>query len=332
MTPVEHFTIQCSGYYVVAEYIFCLGKMLSKSFRSRCLYMHRQQAEVMQAGKEDAGLVPLWGSRSTHRLPFIVIADLIKSRNLLRLLVKRDLGARYRRTYLGYVWAVLEPLLLALVYSFIFTVLVGSTDPYYAVKIVVGVIGWTLFARSLTISSNSLISSINLFQFARVPKTVFATSGVLTNLTLSIVSLTSLIPFFIIHELSFSINLVFVVIWMLVLALTGWGLGLFLAPLACRLPDTKNIVNFSVRVGFFLSPVMWTYEMFNNRFGDGWYAFAGHLNPTIVPITGMRDAVLGQQTHIQPYAQVLCFGFVAFAILLGTIVFERKAHSAVVNL
>ena len=78
-----------------------------------------------------------------------LLADLFRSRHLLKLLVKRDLNARYRRAYLGYAWAVLEPLLLAVVYTFIFTILVGSTDPLYPVKIVIGVIGWTMFARSL---------------------------------------------------------------------------------------------------------------------------------------------------------------------------------------
>ena len=73
---------------------------------------------------------------------------------LLRLLVKRDLNARYRRAYLGYAWAVLEPLLLAVVYTFIFTILVGSIDPLYPVKIILGIIGWTMFARSLTTSTN----------------------------------------------------------------------------------------------------------------------------------------------------------------------------------
>ena len=70
----------------------------------------------MSKGDDIASLVPLWGKRSLHRLPFIVIADLVSSRHLLKLLVKRDLNARYRRAYLGYTWAVLEPLLLAVVY------------------------------------------------------------------------------------------------------------------------------------------------------------------------------------------------------------------------
>jgi len=247
------------------------------------------------------------------------------------LLVKRDLNARYRRAYLGYAWAVLEPLLLAVVYTFIFTILVGSSDPLYSAKIVVGIIGWSLFSRSLTTSTKSLSSSINLFQFARVPKTVFATSGTLTNVVLSIISLTSLIPFFIMNDLPFSTSLLLVPLWLALISFTGWSIGLLLAPMACKVPDILNLINFLVRAGFFLSPVMWTYDMFNTRFGDGWHAVVAHLNPTVVPITGMRDAVLGTSSGIPLYGYTMCFSIAILAYLFGTMVFERKAHAAVVN-
>jgi ABC-2 type transport system permease protein len=285
----------------------------------------------MNASENEDGLVPLWGKRSLHRLPFIVIADLVRSRHLLRLLVKRDLNARYRRAYLGYAWAVLEPLLLAMVYTFIFTILVGSSDPLYSVKIVVGIIGWSLFSRSLTTSTKSLSSSINLFQFARVPKTVFATSGTLTNVVLSVISLTSLVPFFIINDLPVSTSLVLVPLWLALISFTGWSIGLLLAPIACKVPDVLNLINFLVRAGFFLSPVMWTYDMFSSRFGEGWHAVVAHLNPTVVPITGMRDAVLGTSSAIPLYGYAMCFSIAVTAYVLGTMVFERKAHAAVVN-
>jgi len=286
---------------------------------------------MKESGREDP-LIPLWGKRSLHRLPFIVMADLIRSRHLLRLLVKRDLNARYRRAYLGYAWSVLEPLLLAMVYSFIFNILVGSSDPLYSVKIVVGIIGWSLFSRSLTTSAKSLSSSINLFQFARVPKTVFATSGTLTQLVLAMISLTSLVPFFIMHDLPVSTSLALVPLWLMLISFTGWSIGLLVAPLSCKVPDVLNVINFLMRAGFFLSPVMWTYDMFSSRFGEGWHATVAHLNPTVVPITGMRDAVLGTSSSIPGYGYGMCFSIAIVAYLFGTMVFERKAHAAVVNI
>lgn len=276
-------------------------------------------------------LVPLWGKRSFFRLPFIVLRDIVKARHLLRLLVKRDLTSRYRRAYLGYAWSVLEPLLLAIVYTFLFTILLGSTDRFYSVKIIIGIIGWQLFARSVTTSTRSISSSINLFQFARIPKTVFATSSVLTNYVLAIISLTCLIPFFFIYDIPITFGLLLVPFWLFVICFTGWGIGLMLAPIACKIPDVINLVNFLVRAGFFLSPVMWTYDMFAKRFGEGWHSVVAHMNPTVVPITEMRDAILGEGSAIPSYGYIMCFSVAIIGYLLGSIIFERKAHRAVVN-
>ena len=289
------------------------------------------QGNHMSQVDGDDGLTPLWGKRSLHRLPFIVLKDLYSSRHLLKLLIKRDLSGKYRRAYLGYAWAVLEPLLLAIVYTFIFTILVGSSDPLYPVKIILGIIGWTMFARSLTTSAKSLSSSINLFQFARVPKTVFATSGTLTNAVLALISLTCLIPFYFIHDLPVTANLFLLPVWLILLSFTGWGIGLLLAPIACKVPDALNLINFLIRAGFFLSPVMWTYDMFNSRFGSGWHGIVAHMNPTVIPITGMRDAVLGETSNIPGYGYAMCFGIAIIGFILGAMIFERKAHSAVVN-
>ena len=285
----------------------------------------------MESEQRIEPLTSLWGKRPIVLLPFIVLRDVIQARHLLRLLVKRDLTGRYRRAHLGYAWSVLEPLLLAIVYTFLFTILLGSTDRFYSVKIIIGIIGWQLFARSITASTRSISSSINLFQFARIPKTVFATSSVMTNYVLAIISLTCLIPFFFIYDLPISINLILVPFWLFVICFTGWGIGLMLAPIACKVPDVINLVNFLVRAGFFLSPVMWTYDMFARRFGGGWHSVVAHMNPTVVPITEMRDAILGESSNIPNYGYMMCFSVAILGFLLGSIIFERKAHSAVVN-
>jgi len=285
----------------------------------------------MDSESEDVPLTPLWGKRSIVRLPFLVARDLFQSRSLLRLLVKRDLAGRYSRAYLGYAWAVLEPLLLAIVYTFLFTILLGADDPLYSVKIIIGIVGWQLFARSVTNSTRSISSSINLFQFARIPKTVFATSSALTNYVLALISLSCLIPFFYIHNLPISLHLFLVPFWLVLISFTGWAIGLMLAPLACKIPDVNNVVNFLVRAGFFLSPVMWTYDMFSKRFGEGWHSVLAHMNPTVVPITKMRDAILGESSSIPDYGYIMCFSLAIVAYTLGSIIFERKAHRAVVN-
>jgi len=277
-------------------------------------------------------LEPLWVKSKIYMIPFRVVGDITRSKHLLKLLVKRDLSGRYRRAYLSYGWSILEPLLLAVVYSFIFNILVGSSDSDYTIKIIIGVIAWSLFARSLTTASNSISNSINLFQFARVPKIIFATSGAITNLVLAVISLTSLIPFVFYYELEVGINLINLMFWLFFLCFTGWSIGLMLAPISCKIPDVQNLINFFVRAGFFFSPIMWTYDMFSSRFGGGIYSYIAHCNPTVIPITKMRDSMLGESSSIPEYGYLICIGISFISFIFGTIIFERKSHKAVINI
>jgi len=275
-------------------------------------------------------LTPLWGKRNTFLLPIIILMEIFHSRHLLYLLVKRDLVTRYRRAYLGFTWAIIEPLLLAGVYSIIFTILVGRSDSLYAVKVVLGVIGWGLFSRSLLSSANSLTTSVNLFQFARVPKSVFAINGAFTAATLSLVSLFSVIPFYFVHDLPILVSVLLVPFWLFMLCFTGWSFGLLVAPISCKIPDVLKFVNFLVRAGFFLSPVMWTYDMFSGRFGGGWPSVVAHLNPTVVPLTGLRDAILGTSSNVPTWGVAMWVIMTLLVYVWGSIVFERKSHLAVV--
>ena len=119
---------------------------------------------------------------------------------------------------------------------------------------------------------------------------------------------------------------------MLVLGLTGMSLGLLMAPVAARVPDVVNLVNFLARVGFFLSPVMWTYEMLSSKFGDGIFLVIAHLNPVIVPITLMRDSILGTPAAIPNYGFIMTICFILASYVIGTMVFQAKAHKVVAGL
>ena len=278
------------------------------------------------------GLRPMWEKRAMFSGPFILIRENIAHKELLHRLVRRDLDARFRGPWLGYLWAIIEPVLLALVYSFVFGIIVGKTDPHYPAVVMIGVIGWSLFAKCLTGTTKTLSSNAGLFQFTKIPKSVFAVSGMLTNCVLSFISLFALIPFLIMYDIGFSITILFVPFYLFSLAIIGFSFGLILAPYAVRVPDIVNIVQFLARVGFFLSPVMWTYSMLSNKFGTGVFLKLAHLNPVIVPITLMRDCLLGGNSGIPDYGYIMFVGIGVVAYVIGTILFHKKAHKMVVGL
>ncbi len=274
----------------------------------------------------------MWAKKRFFHAPFALISENYRNRELIIRLIRRDLDSRFRGPFLGYSWAIIEPLLLALVYSFVFGIIVGRSDPLYPAIVMIGVIGWSLFARCLTGTTRTLVSNASLFQFTKIPKSVFAISNTLTNYFLSCVSLLALIPFIYLNNISIQSTYILVPIILFLLALCGTSLGLIIAPAAVRIPDLVNIVQFVARVGFFLSPVMWTYSMLSVKFGTGKFLFLAHLNPVIVPITNMRDIILGQESNIPLYGYTMFFGITLIFYLVGSITFYMRAHKMVVGL
>jgi len=286
----------------------------------------------MNTKGEASGLRLMWKKKNLFQAPTVLIVENLQHRELISRLIRRDLDSRFRGPLLGYSWAIIEPLLLALVYSFVFGILVGRSDPLYPAIVMIGVIGWSLFSRCMTGTTKTLTANASLFQFTKIPKSVFAISNMLTNYFLSCISLFALVPFIYLNDLPIQASYLLLPFYLLLLALCGTSLGLLLAPGAVRIPDLVNIVQFLSRVGFFLSPVMWTYQMLSSKFGTGNFLILAHLNPVIVPITKMRDIILSQDSQIPNYGYSIFIGTVLIFYLLGTMVFHMRAHKMVVGL
>lgn len=286
----------------------------------------------MVASETPIRLRRMWSKKKMKNAPIGIIRENYENRELISRLVRRDLDSRFRAPLLGYSWAIIEPLLLALVYSFVFGIIVGRSDPLYPAIVMIGVIGWSLFSRCMTATTKTLTANASLFQFTKIPKSVFAVSNMLTNFLLSLISLFALLPYIYLHELTVNFSYLLLPFYLVLLAITGTSVGLLIAPAAVRIPDLVNIIQFIARVGFFLSPVMWTYQMLSSKFGSGNFLVLAHLNPVILPITKMRDIILNQNSGIPDYGIHIFIGTVLFFYLAGTMIFHVKANKMVVGL
>ena len=105
---------------------------------------------------------------------------------LIKNLVKKDLRAKYKRAYLGYAWTFIEPFLLSAVYFILFTIIAGRPEPNYSLYVIIGVIVWGHFGRSLQATVNSLTNAGNLIKNVYFPREIFAIAPVFTNLVISL--------------------------------------------------------------------------------------------------------------------------------------------------
>ena len=258
--------------------------------------------------------------------PLGTLSEIFRNRFLVRNLVRREVRGRYRNAGLGYAWALIEPALLALVYWFLFIMLSGNPDELYAVWVLIGVIVWSCFSKSLNAATNSLSRNVRTIHLVYFPRSIFPVSGVGANIVVTLMSCMIILPIIYIYDMPITVHMIWIPVGVLMAGFMAFGLGMMMAPLNCVNGDVEHLIRFITRAGFFVSPVMWTAEMALER---GAWGEAALWNPMVVPITMVRHGLEGKAVELPDgivTASILC----SIALyLIGTMVFSRYERGAV---
>jgi len=192
---------------------------------------------------------------------FANLSNLFRYRGLISSLVARDLKARYRGSVLGFFWSFVNPLLLLLIYSFIFTKVIPNetkgVQPY-AVFMFCGILPWNWFATSLTDSAASLIAGGNLIKKVLFPAEVLPLVSVLANMVHFFLGLPILILFLVVsRHYPDLLDLFWFPIAVFVQLLFTSGLALILAALTVHFRDIRDLLSNVLTLWFFATPIIY---------------------------------------------------------------------------
>lgn len=187
---------------------------------------------------------------------------LVRYRGLIQTLVARDLKARYRGSVLGFFWSFINPLLLLLIYSFVFTTVLPGAHPAemqpYALFMFCGILPWTWFSASLIESSNVLISGGNLIKKVLFPAEVLPVVTVLANMVHFFLGLPILAAFLIYYQRPLDmVELAWFPVIVLVQLVLTTGLALLLSALTVHFRDLKDILSNLLTFWFFATPIIY---------------------------------------------------------------------------
>lgn len=258
------------------------------------------------------------------------VRALISTRSTLRLLIERDLRSKYSEDRLGYFWTVLEPLLMAIVYWFVFSVImsrsVGATP--YIVFLLVGQLFWQWGSGSIRTSSKALKGESRLVRSTNLPRELWVLRVVGTEAVQFVMALPVLLLFMAVFWGDISLDpaklLLFPVAMLLLVVLTT-GIGFLMASVTVLYPDVSKLVRIVLQVGFYLSPVLYGVHDVDARLSEKWQWIYG-LNPFVGIIDMARAGIFPQQFTgwIAPGLSVV----VSFALLVvGTRVFRRLENA-----
>lgn len=190
------------------------------------------------------------------------LAQLPRYRGLVQSLVARELKARYRGSVLGFLWSFINPLLLLLVYTFVFAYVMPppqGTDPY-PLFMFCGLLPWTWFAAALMESSGALISGGNLIKKVLFPAEVLPIVSVTANMIHFFLALPILVVFLIVYRAPLTIpELLCFPLVVLVQYIFTLACGLILAALTVHFRDIRDILANVLTLWFFATPIIYSY-------------------------------------------------------------------------
>jgi lipopolysaccharide transport system permease protein len=251
------------------------------------------------------------------------LRKLLRYRALIGALVARELKARYRGSVLGFFWSFVNPLLLLLIYNFVFTTVMpgarGAGLEPYALFLFCGLLPWTWFSASLLESANVLIAGGNLIRKVMFPAEVLPFVTVLAGFAHYCLGLVVLAAFFIYYRHPVSLTdlpwLPVIVAIQLVLTL---GLSLMIAALTVHFRDLRDLLSNLMTLWFFGTPII--YPLSSAPESARWIL---NLNPFTHLAVAYQD-VLFRSEPFTAWRRLLVVGGMSLAIFLaGYFVFDR---------
>lgn len=251
----------------------------------------------------------------------INLKELWSYRELLYFFAWRDVKVRYKQTFLGVGWAVLQPMITAAIFTVFFNrvakIDTGSLNVPYPVFAYLGLTYWGAFSSATSNVSNSIIGSagvINKVYFPRLIPPLSATA-------LSIVDFFFAIIIFFALIILFHVNITFIgILWLLpslaLLMFAALSMGLLFAALNVKYRDVRSALPFIIQAMFFMTPVIYPITMIPNK-----YQTLAYLNPATGPISSIKSALFGVPINWVGVAISFACSLVIF--IIGIIAFKR---------
>ncbi|BDI28884.1 transport permease protein [Capsulimonas corticalis] len=234
-------------------------------------------------------------------------------------LASRDVKLRYRQTALGVAWVVLQPLIAAAIFAFVFghvAKLKSAGAPYFAFAFA-GMLAWTAFNNTLTKVSGSLVQNSHLVSKIFFPRLVLPISMLLSSVIDFAVSLVVMVILMVIYGIAPHLQILLTPVWFLLILLLSLGVGLIASALMVPYRDVQYIIPVATQFLLYASPVAYALASVPAR----WQSLYG-LNPLVGLLEGFRWSLLG--TAAPAWREVLyaaAFSLVMF--VLGAYYFKH---------
>ena len=245
---------------------------------------------------------------------------LVKYSWLLQVLVERDLKIRYRRSFLGYLWSVLNPLLMMIILTIVFSNMFRFDIPQYPVYLLAGQLIFDFYSEATSMAMGSILGGAALIKKVYLPKYIFPLSRVISSFTSMLLSMIALFIVIIATDVTFSITIIllpFILVQVLVFCI---GMGLLLSVLVVFFRDVQYLYSIFLTAFNYLTPIFYPESLLPE-----WLRELLVFNPLYNYIKFFRKiTIYGQWPTMTEL--LICLAFTFCMLVIGLYVFKRKQN------
>lgn len=255
----------------------------------------------------------------SHRWQIINFRELWEYRELLFILALREVQLRYRQTFLGVAWVILQPLVTTVIFTFIFGGLLGadSENVQYELFTFAGLLPWNIFSQSLQRGGISLTRDIRLITRIFFPRVIIPIANALSTLVDFCVSLLILFILLLIYQQPISLSILILPALLVLTMMLSIGVGVIFAALNVYYRDFTYVLPFVIQVWMFASPLAYSTLIIPDSL-----SWLYKLNPMVGVIDGFRWAIF-QSTEF-PTNSILYSCAISLSIfIIGMLIFKR---------
>jgi lipopolysaccharide transport system permease protein len=251
--------------------------------------------------------------------------DLWRYRELFYVLAWRDLTVRYKQTVIGVAWALIRPLLMVLVFTFIFghvAKLPSVGVAPYPLMVFAGMMPWTFFSTGLTDASNSLIGNANLISKVYFPRLIVPTSTIFVALVDFAITFMLFLGMMAWYRFAPDWRILVLPVFVMFVFCASVGPALWVSSLNIKYRDIRYIIPFFVQLGLYISPVGFTSDIVPVE-----WRLIYCLNPMVGVINGFRWCLLGGQSQLYLPGIAVSLAVTAFFLWFGFRQFRKTEKS-----
>lgn len=254
------------------------------------------------------------------------VKNLIKYKDLLIELTKKEIKLKYKNSALGIIWSMLDPLLTMVILTIIFGAIFKSSIPNFPVYVLIGRLVYSFFSQATNGGMDAILSNRQLIKKIYVPKYFFPLSKVCATFITFLISLVPLLGVMLVTGVSFSkinVLVIFPLIYLFILAL---GVGLILCTIRVFFGDIKHLYSAFLLLLMYMTPVFYPSTIIEEKF-----IHFVKLNPLFSILNMFRDVMM-YETVPTLSNHLLCLGYAIFYLVIGLIVFYKTQDKFILHI